>query len=499
MDITLIFFIYGLAFFSMGLAMMLESTRSPLLAQAGVLRPLAIFGLVHGSHEWLEMFLDKSEWLVFRYPEQIAWLRVGILTISFVSLIVFGLRIWDYEGEKSRQKTILQGVGLAGYTLLVLWFGVSARGTHADWLYHTDAMVRYFLAVPGAFLAGVALQRQAHRASHQDQKEIGAGLRWAGWGFVFYSLTQIVVPPLDVFPASWLNTSTLVGWIGVPVQIFRAIAATTISIGLINAIQATEKERQRQFFYIQQARLDALEQVRKELVKREAMRQELLRHTVFAQEDERARIARELHDETAQTLTAFSLHLAALRNARPGEDEYAQTVEYLQRLCRQMSSGLYRLVRDLRPAQLDDLGLVAALEYLVDEEQGRLGLQVDLKVDGKRQRLDPLVETVLFRVVQEALTNVARHAGVKQASVCLDFNPQEVRLQVCDQGVGFEFNENQVQPNGWGLAGMHERVKSIGGLLEISTAPGKGAVVEVIVPYENDKENGNEKHPPDAS
>jgi signal transduction histidine kinase len=499
MDITLVFFIYGLAFFSMGLAMMLESTRSSFLAQTGALRLLALFGLIHGSHEWLEMFLDKNDWLVFRYPEWIALLRVGILTISFVSLIVFGLRIWDYEGEISRQRTILLGAGLVGYILLVLWFGVSARGAHADWLFHTDAMVRYFLAVPGAIPAGVALGRQAHRASHQDQKEIGAGLHWAGWAFIFYSLTQLVPPPLDIFPANWLNTSTFIEWIGVPIQVFRAIAATVISIGLISAIQAAEKERQRQFLYVQQARLDALKQVRKEFVKREAMRQDLLRHTVLAQEEERARIARELHDETAQTLTAFSLHLASLRDARPDEGEYVQAVEYLQRLCRQMSTGLYRLVRDLRPAQLDDLGLVAALEYLVDEERGRLGLQVEFQVNGNRQRLDPLVETVLFRVVQEALTNVARHSGVKKASIHLEFNPQEVRLEVCDQGVGFELNGNQFQPDGWGLAGMYERVGSIGGVLEISTAPGKGAVVEVVVPYNKGKENGNEKHPPDAS
>jgi signal transduction histidine kinase len=318
---------------------------------------------------------------------------------------------------------------------------------------------------------------------------MAVGLRWAGWGFLIYSCTQAVVPPLDVFPANFLNTATFTQWAGVPVQVFRAIMAVVITLGLIRAIQAAEAERQRQFLYVQQARLDALEQVRQELVKREAMRQELLRHIVIAQEDERARIARELHDETAQVLTAFSLHLAALRDAAPDGDGFQEKVDHLQALSRQMSLGLYRLVHDLRPAQLDDLGLAAALEYLVDEMSRRIGLQIELEISGERQRQDSLVETVLYRVAQEALTNVARHAGVDQACLHLEFKPQSVCLQVSDQGAGFDPQEDQIPPRGWGLAGMRERVDSIGGQIDLKSSPGQGTLVEVRVPFLTQKEN----------
>jgi two-component system sensor histidine kinase UhpB len=217
-------------------------------------------------------------------------------------------------------------------------------------------------------------------------------------------------------------------------------------------------------------------------VQREALRRELLRHTVIAQEDERARIARELHDETAQFLTALSLDLATLSHAPKGERATKQIIERLQRLTRQMSQGIYRLVHDLRPAQLDDLGLVPALKYLSDEHV-RSGLKVSFAVEGPIQRLDPLVETVCFRVAQEALTNVARHAQTDHARLSLYFQTNQVVLQVQDDGVGFHY-QNSAGQHGWGLAGIRERVESVSGELQLRSAPGKGTVVEVSIPIQ---------------
>ena len=233
----------------------------------------------------------------------------------------------------------------------------------------------------------------------------------------------------------------------------------------------------------QKARHKAQEQVRQELLKRENMRIELLRHTVQAQEEERSRIARELHDETAQTLTAASLNFASLKNQLEGDPKVADVVDNLQNLCRQMNQDLYRLVHDLRPAQLDDLGLVPALRYLADEGQNNTGITVDFQVKGKVQRLDPFVETVIFRIVQESLTNVMRHAETDKATVHLDFRQdQRVVLRIHDKGKGFTPGEQKEYRTGWGLAGMAERVESINGTLQIDSEPGKGTVIEVIIP-----------------
>jgi signal transduction histidine kinase len=157
-------------------------------------------------------------------------------------------------------------------------------------------------------------------------------------------------------------------------------------------------------------------------------------------------------------------------------------VEQLQALSRQISQGLYRLVRDLRPAQLDDLGLVAALRYLLGQYHLSMNMDVDFKVEGEPRRLEPLVETVLFRVTQEALNNIVRHAGTPQAQMNLNYEQEKVYLTVADQGQGFDANGRFAEPRGWGLAGMRERVESVGGEFHLTSAPGEGTRIEVIIP-----------------
>jgi two-component system sensor histidine kinase UhpB len=249
----------------------------------------------------------------------------------------------------------------------------------------------------------------------------------------------------------------------------------------MRAMQIVEKERQQQLLIVQQARLEALERIQEEMSKRETLRRELLRHTVRAQEEERARIARELHDETSQVLTAFSLDLATLKTVVCDRSEVKTLVDRLQDLSKQMSQGLYRLVHDLRPAQLDDLGLISALEYLKDDSFSS-GLEVLINVQGKGRRLDSAIETVLFRVAQEALHNVVRHAQIREAQITLVYQPQEITLKIEDSGSGFNTVQPFTPPHGWGLAGMRERVESVGGQLLIESEPGMGTVVEVAVP-----------------
>jgi len=284
-----------------------------------------------------------------------------------------------------------------------------------------------------------------------------------------------------MFPARLLNSTGFQTFAGFPIQVVRALLAVLITLSLLRATQIVEKDRQLQLLAVQQARLEAMERIQEELSKREALRHELLRHTVRAQEDERSRIARELHDETSQVLTAFSLELATLKTVICDREEVNTMVDRLQSLSKQMSQGLYRLVHDLRPAQLDDLGLISALEYLKDDSV-RAGLEVAINIHGKARRLDPVIETVLFRVAQEALHNVVRHAQVGRARISLDFKPQEITLKVEDSGAGFDTVQSFVPPQGWGLAGMRERVESVGGLLSIESKPDIGTVVEVAVP-----------------
>jgi len=482
-DIVIVFFIYGLAFFSMGMLLPIEARRSPSLFNVRLLWPLAFFGVIHGIHEWLEMSLEVRSWFGLESPAWLSWLRLGVLVTSFSFLLFFGLQFLYLQKKWHTRRALGIGVSLFGlYVLLILATFLSTNRAPAHWLEHADVFVRYVLAVPAAALAAYVLNWQGRQMGSESHKSLGVSLRLAAACFALYCLTQFVVSPLDVFPAHYINTTTFLNLAGFPIQLVRAVLAVGITVSLIRSIQIMEDERQRQFTAAQQGRLEALERVQRDLVEREALRRELLRHTVITQEEERARIARELHDETAQFLTALSLNLATLRKSLPDVPNLREMLDRLQSLSAQMSRGIYRMVHDLRPAQLDDLGLVAALYYLAEEEQKRTGLSVSLEIDAPQARLDPLIETVLFRVAQEALTNVARHAECDRAAVRLLSNQEAVILQVEDSGAGFAPEKSIIPPHGFGLAGMRERAESVGGQLNIQSSPGQGTLVEVKVP-----------------
>ena len=474
----LIFFVYGLAFFGMGITMMLESGRASALAQARVLRPLAAFGLIHGTHEWMEAYLLQAEAFGTPLPSWIPWMRLGFLISSFTSLFLYGLQMLLLVLPSSNRERVFLSGALGLYTLFIIGNMASAyMRTPMSCISLLDGLGRYLLAVPAAVLATLALHTQAREMRQNDRDRLGSSLSIAAFGFGIYALTQLFVNPIDMFPARYINTDAFLTFTGFPIQLIRTIMAVLITYGLLRATQFLEEERKSQLFAAQQARLEALEQ-------QEEIRRELLRHTVQAQEDERARIARELHDETSQILSAFSLELATMREISKGKSRMEETVERLQQLSRQMSNGLYNMVHDLRPAQLDDLGLVPALRYLLSSDYVPKGLQVTFKITGTQRRLDSLIETVLFRVAQEALNNVSRHAKTDQAAMNLVYAPDEVTLGVLDAGKGFDPNEPLRPPRGWGLEGMRERVESVGGRLILYSAPGRGTTVEAVIPLE---------------
>ncbi len=474
-NLMLIYFIYGLAFFSMGTTLAFESGRFQALADARVLRPLAVFGLIHGTHEWLEAYLLQATAFGVQFPAWLDWFRLCLLVVSFIFLTGFGFQAFRSHPPKWSPAGYSLLAILTLYTLFILANTLNAiRSADIPWLDLLNALSRYLLAVPGAILAAAGLRVQAINSIGEERPHLLTHLTIAAIGFFIYGLAQFVVPHINMLPASIINTENFRSVFGFPVQIIRAAMAWMITLGFVRATLLTERERQRLAVLAQKAKVDALEQ-------RDTLRHELLSHTVEAQEEERTRIARELHDETAQVLTAISLDLATLGKNSSNSPDVKRAVDRLQALSRQMAQGVYRLVHDLRPAQLDDLGLIPAIQYLKDRNAAQ-GLEVTVEVHGKVQRLDANVETVLFRVVQEALNNVLRHAQTRQAKVIVQFNQYGAVVKVVDAGVGFNPEIPLVPPHGWGLAGMHERVNLIGGELHINSDLGKGTTVEVTVP-----------------
>jgi two-component system sensor histidine kinase UhpB len=195
-----------------------------------------------------------------------------------------------------------------------------------------------------------------------------------------------------------------------------------------------------------------------------------------AQEEERARIARDLHDEVNQSLTGLLLRLEAAREAAPPELE-AELAE-TKALANQAMRELLSLARQLRPTALDDLGLVAAIGGQV-EQLARGEIEVELDSDGDFSGLGDDAQLVVYRVAQEALSNAARHSGAGRVEVKLRRRGGGVELEVADDGRGFAFDESE---GGLGLAGMRERALLIGGALTIESRPGRGTTVRLTVP-----------------
>lgn len=213
--------------------------------------------------------------------------------------------------------------------------------------------------------------------------------------------------------------------------------------------------------------------------------------SVEALERERQRISRELHDEVGQALTMTRISLEmALRDVPAELTAVRSRLEEAITLTTQMLNDVRRLAYDLRPTVLDDLGLVSALHWYADTFSQRTELAVRFSADNLPERPPADVETVLYRLVQEGLTNIARHADARQVEIELTGEPQAICLRIRDDGRGFDaarLSKPWSPGQGLGLRGMRERVKLLGGKLDVDSKPGKGTELRAWVPWNRDK------------
>jgi signal transduction histidine kinase/cytochrome b subunit of formate dehydrogenase len=223
-----------------------------------------------------------------------------------------------------------------------------------------------------------------------------------------------------------------------------------------------------------------------ELRRKEAARSELLKKVISAQEEERRRIARELHDETSQALTALvvGMETAALEPETERRRVQKKLTE-LTELAVDTLDDIHRLIYDLRPSVLDDLGLVAGLRWYAESRLQAASVLVRVHVTGEDRRLPAEVETALFRIGQEAISNATRHAQAANVSLELGFEDDNITLEVEDDGVGFDVasvTESATARPGWGILGMQERATLLGGTLKLDSEPGSGTRVTVRIP-----------------
>ncbi|MCL5962592.1 MAG: histidine kinase [Chloroflexi bacterium] len=237
----------------------------------------------------------------------------------------------------------------------------------------------------------------------------------------------------------------------------------------------------------------AIEKARlyEEVQRKEIVRGELLVKLITAQEEERYRIARELHDEPAQALAALMMAVENAEEALPQlADAQKQKLDRAKELVRRALGDVRRLIWDLRPTVLDDLGLAPAVRWFAEQRLENTSIDFDVRVSGTQRRLPTAVETEVYRIIQEAITNVARHAHASHLTICLEQENGSLVAVVQDDGIGFDVTKlGQIgRQRGLGLLGMQERASLLGGSMAVESSHEKGTRLTVTIPVFEGKE-----------
>jgi signal transduction histidine kinase len=344
-----------------------------------------------------------------------------------------------------------------------------------------DVWTRYSLAIPAGLLAGAGLIVQQHAFRRAGMIRFGQDSLWAAICFGWYSLVgQFFTRPSLLFPSTIINQNLFFQIFGFPIEFVRAGAAIGAAIFVIRFLHAFQVEADAKLAELQEARL-------REARERGILRAELFRRVVAAQESERQRIARDLHDETGQSLTAIGLGLRGLSDSLGCPNKTSQDILHqLQGLTADSLKELQRIISDLRPSHLDDLGLSAAIRWYAGRLQELTSLVIRVDIMGTEVAMDEATRITLFRIIQESLNNIIKHSGATHVQIDLEYRPIDVHITVRDNGQGFDLEAVKVRRSSrpsLGLAGMEERAALLGGTVQVHSRPGYGTEVEANIPH----------------
>lgn len=483
---VIIYFFYGLAFFSMGLAIIIEGNRSTDERLRLSLRPLAAFGFVHGFNEWLDM-LEHAGLVNHIGDFEYLWhgLKLGFLTFSFISLAGFGFSLLT-PNLKIRRVALLGPLVLTGIWGFGIFILSSKYNLRLDHFAIVDVWTRYSLGVPAAIAAAVGMVVQQRTFRQAGMAKFGRDALVASVAFAWYGLVgQMFTKPSILWPSVFFNSDLFISWFGFPVQLLRSILAIIISISVIRFMQAFETETQRQIGVLHDLRVQEAE-------RREALQVELFKRVISAQEAERQRIARELHDDTGQTLTAIGLGLRGITSVLSKDPQKAlENLKKLEGLTAESLVELQRMISNLRPAHLDDLGLASAIRWYVRKIKEHVDFNIEFNTIGKIYTLPDSLSTAIYRMTQEAITNVIKHASAKNVLIELCYKDKEVCLSIKDDGRGMK---RSARKESWGLLGMSERAALFGGKFSLESEIGKGVLIKVNIPFDSNEVMDNDKY-----
>jgi signal transduction histidine kinase len=314
-----------------------------------------------------------------------------------------------------------------------------------------------------------------------SEKHIAATVDTVSWQLVLITLGMVGIGFAAAYFLTWILTRPILDL----VEATQAVAHGTLSHRVTRWADDEIGDLADAFNQM----TDSLETAEHERAEREALRAQYISGVIVAQEEERRRIARELHDSTSQALTSLLVGLRNLEDS-PDPDALHTRLEDLRALVGATLEDVHALVWQLRPTVLDDLGFATALKRLVEDYQSRYAIHVDFLMHGVAERLSPELETTLYRIVQEGLTNIARHAQAHHASILIERHDGSIRIIIEDDGTGFDPAQVRQQEQSLGLQGIRERARLFGGDLIIESQPGQGTSLFVRLPLDTPPQKG---------
>ncbi len=452
----LILFLYGLVFFVMGLAVILQSRRASRLELARSLGWLAAFGITHGLNEWGDLFIPIQAAYTPQTVIKLLYVsQLVLLSVSFACLLQFGVSLLNTLGRAQPLRSV--PAILFGLWLFVAFFVLTTIAMDSiTWYRVSNALARYFIGFPGALLAAYGLREHAiKRIAPLQVPAIYNTLRVAGVALALYAVfAGLITPPIPFAPGSLLNTRSFENLIGIPPMAIRSLIGMLMAFTIIRALEVFEVETDR--------RIEALEQ----------------RSIINA---ERERIARDLHDGAIQKVYTAGLLVESASKLATSEQELATRLDRAQTVLNDSISDLRRNLTELnQDSAPEPEPLAARLQRIAanPDYATMVNIRLDLKIPPDAS-LSPVRMGHLLSVLDEAFANIVRHAQARKVLIMAEDSGPTLRIVIKDDGVGFSGKS----PSGYGLRNMHDRARLLNGQLNIQRTQPKGTAVTIEIPW----------------
>ena len=449
----IIFFVYGLVFFILGFAIVLQTRQSSRLDLARNLRWLAAFGITHGFYEWGDLFIPiQGEYLSEETMQVLYFVHKILLAVSFVCLFEFGIAVLP----SSKRVRGFHGPSMVIFAIwgFIAFIVFPGNPNDLEWRRVANALARYLIGFPGGMLAAYGLRAHTlQRIKPLNVPKIVQMFQIAGISLGIYAVVGgLVVPPVNFFPGNFLNTDTFTEFLGVPPLVLRSLVGMVIAFTVIRALEVFSLETDR--------RIEQLEQ-----------------HQIVNAEQER--LARDLHDGAIQKVyTAGLLVESAGRLAEP-ESEMDKR---LKRAIAALSDSILDLRRNLSElhahTQISQASLPDLLQKIAKNPNYNTMVNISIKMEipeGKSISGRRAAHT--SAIINEAMANAVRHARAGNVNIHASGNHEYLKIEIKDDGVGMSPDAQ----NGYGLRNMRDRTRLLNGKIEFEN--NKGLKVTLEVPW----------------